>query len=259
MSFDFNPEDAMYEALAEILDVDSSIIELISPNIGEDNGSSKDEWHYGYYFELPRFDDLDEDIQEELKERIDIASFPFGETVYISDGELSETKADPLGWRADYEADEYYQKYILPRERAVEELDLIAEKVKCSDDELIIKALLFSAFSITESYIRSLIWSKIPDFKKGILDENLEEILNRHLSDRLSKTQGRQEIYKQFAGKKLREIPHYVPFRHSLAHDIGSGQVIDGKIIIKDRNDKEHKGDVGLIIAALKRYVLDVS
>ncbi len=38
MSFNFNPEDAMYEALAEILGVDSSIIELINLDIGEDNG-----------------------------------------------------------------------------------------------------------------------------------------------------------------------------------------------------------------------------
>lgn len=259
MNFDSDFDDAMYESLAELLGIDSSIVELINPIIGEDNGSSTDKWHYGYFFEFPCFDDLDEDIQEELKEQIDVENFPFGKTVYVSDGELSGTKSDPLGWCADYEADEYYQKYVLPREKAVEELNLISEKIKCSDDEIIIKALLFSAFSITESYTRSLVWSKIPDFENSVLDEELKRILRKHLSDKLSKTQGRQEIYKQFVGEKLGDIPHNNPFRNSLAHDIGSGRVMGGEIIVKDRNDKEHTRDISLVIEDLKKYISNMS
>lgn len=258
MEFDPDPEEKMYEALAEKLCVDLSIIELINPCIGEDKGGSKDEWHYGYYFEIPRYEDLDEEVQEEVKQ-FNIKDFPFGETIYISDGELSGTKSDPLGWRADYEAEEYYQKYLLPKERVVQELDSIGRKVKYSDDQLIIKALLFSAFSITESYIRSLVWSKIPNFENGVLDEKLEGVLKKHLSDRLSKTPGRQEMYKKFTDNRLGDIPHNDPVRNSLAHDIGLGQVIDGKIIVKNKNDEEYEEYIDVIIDDLKKYVLDLN
>jgi len=257
MQFDPDPEEKMYEALAEKLCVDLSIIELINPYIGEDNGGSKDEWHYGYYFEIPSYNDLDEDVQEELKQN-NIKGFPFGETIYISDGELSGTKSDPLGWRADYEAEEYYRKYLLPKERVVEELDSIAKKVKYSDDQLIIKALLFSAFSITESYIRSLVWSKIPNFENGILDKKLEGVLKKHLSESLSKTPGRQQMYKIFTDNRLGDIPHNNPFRNSLAHDIGQGQVTDGKINVKNKNGKEYEEYIDVIIDDLKKYVSDV-
>lgn len=119
---DFDIDDKMYEALAEKLGVDIRVIELINPNIGEDVGSSKDEWHYGYYFEIPNLEDFDEDIQSELKELIDIDKFPFGETLYFSDGELSNTKADPLGWRVEYEEEQYYQQYILPKEQVIKRI-----------------------------------------------------------------------------------------------------------------------------------------
>jgi len=93
----FDSEDVMYKALAEILGVDLCIIHLIEPYIGEDTGSSKEEWHYGYYAEIPSYESLDKTVQEEIEEQIDIETFPFGQTLYFTDGELSETKANPLG------------------------------------------------------------------------------------------------------------------------------------------------------------------
>lgn len=249
----YDPEQDMYKALAEILNVNYDIIELIEPIIGENNGSSKDEWHYGYYFEIPSFESLDDETQEEVRKWITVNDFPFGETIYLSDGELSNT------WHNDYEAEEYYRIYILPKERVIEELDSISEKMKIHDDNLIIKALLFSAFSITESYTRSLIWKKIPNFDNDIPNEILNDVLKKHLFDKLSRGNGRKEIYKKFTGKELAPIPHYNPIRNSLAHDIGIGQVIHGKIKVKGKNNEESEEDINKIIKDLQNYILNLA
>jgi len=254
----FDSEDVMYKALAEILDVDLWIIQLIEPYIGEDTGSSKEEWHYGYYVEIPSYESLDKTVQEEIEEQIDIETFPFGQTLYFTDGELSETKADPLGWRTDFEAEEYYQKNPLQKDNVIDELYSISKKLRVYDDAINTKAFLFSAFSITESYVRSLIWDKMPDLDSEVKNTKLRKILKKHLYDKLSRTSGREELYKEFTSKTLKKIPFSDPYRNSLAHDIGQAQVIEGDIIVKDKNDKECRHNIDAIINNLIVYVQSV-
>lgn len=252
---DFDADDKMFSALAEKLGVDAKAIDLICPIIGEDTGSSSDEWHYGYYFEIPTFADLDEQIQIELKELIDITTFPFGKTIYFSDGELSDTKADPFGWRAEFEEAQYYQNFIFPKEKVIEELNDISSKIKIADDSLIIKALIFSAFSITESFVRATIWRIIPDVNIVISDKKMRDYLQDQLSKELTTEKGRREIYKRFTGNELGAIPNNNPFRNSLAHDIGSAKIEDGNIIVATKGNVECSMKVERIIDDLVSFV----
>ncbi len=255
MNMDF--DDKMLEALAEKLGVDLHIVEMINPYFGEDTGSSKDEWHYGFYFEIPAYEDLDEEIQAELGDAIDIEDFPFGQSIYFTDGELSDTKADPLGWRAEYEEDQYYQKNVLPKEQVISELNEIEGKIHITTDPLIIKALIFSAFSITESFVRSMIWAKIPDINTAVSDEQLRGFLKEMLSQKLSAVKGRGEVYHKFTGRQLRSIPHTDPFRNSLAHDIGNAKVEAEKLIVTKKEPDDSSIGIDCIFRDLKKYVLN--
>ena len=254
MDIDF--DSRMLEALAEKLGVALHVVEMVDPYIGEDTGNSKDEWHYGYSFDIPAYEDLDAEIQTALKAEIDIDDFPFGKSLYFTDGEIADTKADPLGWRAEYEEDQYYQKYALPKEQVVRELMEIEEKIHIADDSLIIKALIFSAFSITESFVRSMIWTKIPEIDTSVSDEQLRGFLKEHLSKIISTAKGRQEVYREFTGQKLGSMPHVDPFRHSLAHDIGSAKVEAGRIIVTKKEPNDSAIGIDCILQDLKKYVL---
>ncbi len=75
------------------------------------------------------------------------------------------------------------------------------------DDAINTKALLFSAFSITESYVRSLIWDKMTDLDSEVKNTKLCKILKKHLYDKLSRTSGREELYKEFTSKTLKKFP----------------------------------------------------
>lgn len=82
-----------YGALAEKLNINIELLNIIQPVVGEDTGSSRDEWHYGYYFEFPTLDEINKDVRDQILE----TSLPLGKIIYLSDGEISDTKADSLG------------------------------------------------------------------------------------------------------------------------------------------------------------------
>ena len=65
-------DDLLYKAIAELLNVDVRVMELINPEIGEDIGSSSDYFHYGYYCTFPQYDELDDEVKTELSKYIDI-------------------------------------------------------------------------------------------------------------------------------------------------------------------------------------------
>ncbi|EPF4342786.1 hypothetical protein [Enterococcus faecium] len=239
-----------YGALSEILNVDIDIIDLLQPEMFENTGSSSEEWHYGYYFEFPKFEELDEEVRKEILNKI----LPFGENVYLSDGEFSDTLSDPLGWRDDILEIEYYQKNILPQEKILSELDLIRDKIMSNPDGLIKKSLIFSAFSLTESYIKSYVWGQIPSLENNILDERLQKIVYDSLSYRFSKEDDRNKILKSMQKKQLKKIPEW-NIRNVLSHDIGevdiSGDILRGK----DMKNKDFSENIYVLLDKLREYV----
>lgn len=92
-------DDLLYKAIAELLNVDVRVMELINPEIGEDIGSSSDYFHYGYYCTFPQYDELEDEVKTKLSKYIDINTFPFSEKLFFNDGDLGNTKADPFGWK----------------------------------------------------------------------------------------------------------------------------------------------------------------
>ncbi|EGP4971644.1 hypothetical protein FAE16_000445 [Enterococcus faecium] len=242
-----------YGALSEILNVDIDIIDLLQPEMFENTGSSSEEWHYGYYFEFPKFEEFEE-LDEEVRKEILNKILPFGENVYLSDGEFSDTLSDPLGWRDDILEIEYYQKNILPQEKILSELDLIRDKIMSNPDGLIKKSLIFSAFSLTESYIKSYVWGQIPSLENNILDERLQKIVYDSLSYRFSKEDDRNKILKSMQKKQLKKIPEW-NIRNVLSHDIGevdiSGDILRGK----DMKNKDFSENIYVLLDKLREYV----
>lgn len=64
-----------YDALAEKLNINIELLNLIQPVVAENTGSSSDEWHYDYCFEFPTLDELDEDFREQILDM----SLPLGQ------------------------------------------------------------------------------------------------------------------------------------------------------------------------------------
>lgn len=242
-------DDLMYKAIAELLQVDEEVIDLLEPYIGEETGSSKEEWHYGYYAEIPSFEKLELEQQNYIRELLGdkFSSFPFGETEYFTDGVLSGTSADPLGWRYDFE----YES--IPTNEIVNELKLIKDKIKFYQDELILKALLFGAFSLTESYIRGFVKDIIPRYDNVNLPTSLVDLMDGVFRDKLNKDGGRKQLAKTFTDFKLDDIPEW-DLRHKLAHNIGD-MAINGLDITGEVKGVPYSKNIIDIIEELINYV----
>lgn len=239
-----------YGALAEKLNINIELLNLIQPVVGEDTGSSWDEWHYGYYFEFPTLDEINKDVRDQILE----TSLPLGEKIYLSDGEISDTKADPLGWRSETLEIEYYQRNILPQGKILKEFESIKNKVHINSDDLIRKALIFSVFSLTESYVKSYTWGKIPDLEKNILDDKLRKIVFDSLDYKISRESDRNNILSNLSLKSLGNIPHW-NIRNALSHDIGAVKVSGNLLSGKDLKNKDFSEDIFDLLASLQEYV----
>lgn len=256
MGHDGLDDYCMYEALAEILNVDSEVIDLICPYYDQNTGSSG-EGLYEWYFEIPIFVNLEVGIQRRVKKLLNksFETFPFGETLYYDEGQLGGTIADPFGWRREYEEEDYFRKLNLPKEQVLKELTDIRSLIFSSDNDLITKSLAFSSFSLTESFVRSYIWRGLDTIIDRVQDDRLKEYFLNHFKERLNNDNGRKVVYEYFSHRKLISIPGYKTFRHSLAHNIGEGSVNDGKLTVKDKNGKAQTSRLNIIIDDLITYV----
>lgn len=158
------------------------------------------------------------------------AGAPIGETLYEDAGELPESY---MYWN---DSDDLFDQYSIEIVNYKQEIELIKDKVASNDDALIKKSLVLAAFVFTESFVRSKIISILPDLN-SYDDVITRDILKKYFDDKLEKTAGRKELYKQYFGnsqtadklKKLSDIPH-VKLRNILAHDISKPEVIGSKI-----------------------------
>lgn len=158
------------------------------------------------------------------------AGAPIGETLYEDAGELPESY---MYWN---DSDDSFDQYSIKIVNYKQEIELIKNKVASNDDALIKKSLVLAAFVFTESFVRSKIISILPDLN-SYDDVITRDILKKYFDDKLEKTAGRKELYKQYFGnsqtvdefKKLSDIPH-VKLRNILAHDISKSEVIGSRI-----------------------------
>lgn len=248
-------EESFYVALSEILGVDIDIIEMLQPKIGENTGNSKDEWHYGYYFEIPDFDELDDDVLEQILGKL----LPLGEIIYLSDGELSDTQADPLGWGAEALEIDYYQKNSIPQNKVLDDLTLIEDKIRSNSDDLIKKSLIFSSFSLVESYIKTLAWGKIPSISNNILNENLRKVSGLLLNYKMSEAKGRNQVLKMFSSNGFKDLPQSIKnIRNVLAHDISATELRGDLLYGKDLKGNDVSKDIFELLNDLKIYIQNI-
>jgi hypothetical protein len=253
MGYDPDFEGAISEILSKKYGVSEDIFDILSLDYNEDTGY--DDAHYGWYTEIPSWDSLDSETQKLITEIL-ISDIPFGETEYISDADLSETKADPLNARIEYDEWLYYSNIEYTND-FLTQLDSISEKIRenlSANDELAVKALIFSAFSLTESHVRNQVWKSIPDINRNVLNIQFQNILTELFSEKLQRYNEMQKIYKRFTGLELDDIPNRKPFRDTLAHDIGAGKIDGNYLVVSDKKHEEHRVDVFEAISELKSF-----
>lgn len=185
------------------------------------------------------FPNLDDDvIRDSVINLLIDSGAPIGQTCYEDAGEVPEeysywSNSDQMYWN---DSNDLLDQYSIEFVGYKKEIDLIREKVVENDDSLIKKSLILAAFVYTESFVKSKIISLLPDLDSNV-DAITRDILKKYFDDKLEKTAGRKELYKQYFGnsqtvvelKRLSDIPH-VKLRNILAHDISTSEVIGSRI-----------------------------
>ena len=173
MNYDDMIEQKFTSALSECLGINEELIELLDLKLENNYGNSNRDFFYGYYVEIPNWDSLDKLIQEQIPEKIK-NEIAWGETIHISEAVFGNTNSDPFNWKDDYEYEYYCITHSTQREDVIFTLKELKSKIKKSEDELIIKSLILCAFSITESFVRNIVWSHIPDIENQNIDNKLK-------------------------------------------------------------------------------------
>jgi hypothetical protein len=250
MSYEPDFESAISEILALKFGVSEDIIDLLSLTCEEETGNDGE--HYGWYVEIPSLNRLDDATKQEMFNAL-LSKIPFGDTEYISDFQLSETCADPLNSQSDYYEYQYYSAIEFSKE-LITQLNEIAEKISLhlqAKEELTVKALILSAFSLTESHVREHVWNLLPKIDESVSNVEFRGILRNHFFNKLQRIDNIRSVHKQFTGKEMDDIPNREPFRNSLAHDIGAGRLDGTLLIVKNKKGEEIKVDVFELINEL--------
>lgn len=109
--------------------------------------------------------------------------------------------------------------------------------------ELIVKSLVFSAFSITENYIKHLIVKFIPNYEDLVVDEKMKIFIRKAIEDKLHRTNERVKLFRQFDNKKLTQMP-FADLRNCLAHGMFEVHTDDvGNIFYEDKIVKSKKSN----------------
>lgn len=253
MNYDDIIEQRYTSALSECLGIDEELIEILDLKLKNNYGNSNEDFCYEYYVEIPNWDDLDKSIQEQIPKEIK-NEIEWGETIYISESDLGNTEADPFNWKSDYEYEYYCMTHSTQREDVLFTLKELKNKIDESKDELITKSLILCAFSITESFVRKIVWLHIPDIEKQNMDNTLKDILKQKMHDDINNGGKRKEIYKIFTNKDLPPIPFFKNVRNSLAHNITSASISDDTLLITIKNF-EQQFSIEQIMNELIKYV----
>ena len=232
----------MEEALAEILGVSLDTVDTLNITIEENIGH--DDFLYGYYVEFPQREDIDKDLLSKIESQ-DLDKIPWGKTEYYSESKFSNTSVDPFGYRAELEYETYLQEHIPSKENIINQLNKFKDIISSNDDEIIIKSLTLSSFSMAESYVKHLVWLCLPD--------NLKEDIS--IIKKLKNSKDRIDLYFKHSGKKLKHIPFFKDVRHPLAHNIIEPTVCSNQLKIINEKNEYAFYDITQIIEDLKTFI----
>ena len=241
----------MEEALAEILGISLDTVDALNLTIEENIGH--DDFLYGYYVEFPQKEDINKDVLSGIED--DLKKIPWGKTEYYSESEFSNTSVDPFGYRAEWEYEMFLQKHIPSKENIISQLKEIQKNLTTySKNTIITKSLILSAFSITESFVRSLLWKEIEPIDESNLKDELKTFIKKLFSKSLTRANDRIEIYKDLKGETLKPIPN-IQVRNSLAHDMFAAQIECDMLVIKNKKDEEEYFNINNLITDLIKYI----
>ena len=150
---------------------------------------------------------------------------------------------------------EYYKSYPI---EIVDYTDTISEielKINNCSDELVIKSLILSSLIISESLIKSIIANKLP--KEKDLSDFSKKIIEKAINDKLRKFEGRNELFKDVFGVKSPK-QDWINLRNSLAHDIESSKLTEGKITYVTSKGNEHFYEIEKLFKNLSQFSEDL-
>lgn len=175
-------------------------------------------------------------------------------TVYENGGEMNQYPEWTRFWGGSEDEDyRLYREFGLGYEKYVADMSDIESKVDSLDDvDIAKKALILSAFILTESFIKSKIVKKIPDKDTNILNLHFRRIIEKYINNNLKTTEGRNRLFKEFYEGTLGEIPN-VKLRHVLAHDIAAPEIRGGQIVFQIESN-DWSLDICNIFAELKDF-----
>lgn len=252
MDYDDIIEQKFTNALSECLGIDKEIIEILDLKLENNYGNSNEDIFYGYYVEIPNWDDLDKAIQEQISGEIK-NEIEWGKIIYISESEFGNTKADPFNWKSDSEFEYYCITHSTQREDVLFTLKELKSKIEESQDELIIKSLILCAFSITESFIQNIIYSYIFNIPADKNNMELQNILNKHKD--LYCEKNRKIVYKTLTTKNLLDFPFLNPVRHCLAHNMTHTELLNNNNLVVETKHGKESFSVDKIMNELIKYV----
>src|SRR5690606_22702830 len=122
-------------------------------------------------------------------------------------------------------------------------------------DELVIKSLILSSLIISESLIKSIIANKLP--KEKDLSDFSKKIIEKAINDKLRKFEGRNELFKDVFGVKSPK-QDWINLRNSLAHDIESSKLTEGKITYVTSKGNEHFYEIEKLFKNLSQFSEDL-
>ncbi len=150
---------------------------------------------------------------------------------------------------------EYYKSYPI---EIVDYTDTISEielKINNCSDELVIKSLILSSIIISESLIKSIIANKLP--KEKDLSDFSKKIIEKAINDKLRKFEGRNELFKDVFGVKSPK-QDWINLRNSLAHDIESSKLTEGKITYVTSKGNEDFYEIEKLFKNLSQFSEDL-
>lgn len=150
---------------------------------------------------------------------------------------------------------EYYKSYPI---EIVDYTDTISEielKINNCSDELVIKSLILSSLIISESLIKSIIANKLP--KEKDLSDFSKKIIEKAINDKLRKFEGRNELFKDVFGVKSPK-QDWINLRNSLAHDIESSKLTEGKITYVTSKGNEDFYEIEKLFKNLSQFSEDL-
>jgi ribosomal protein S26 len=162
---------------------------------------------------------------------------------YEFDGEIPEE----LGyWSTQFDDDETYWNYknlSVNISTYKNKISFIREKAEITTDALTKKSLIFSAFVITETYIKSKIVSNLPNVDTAIKVPLYRAIVEQSINKDLRESSGRQRLYnRMFKSDNLILLPiPNVALRNALAHDIESPSIDEDKISYFDEHADKNR------------------